>query len=50
MNENFECALAHVFRHEGGFVNHPLDPGRRHQVRYNAADTGALSGCAGQCG
>lgn len=27
MRENFVEALAHVLRHEGGFVNHPSDPG-----------------------
>lgn len=27
MRENFEAALAAVLHHEGGFVNHPADPG-----------------------
>ena len=27
MKGNFERALAMVLRHEGGFVNHPNDPG-----------------------
>ena len=24
---NFDAALKHVLMHEGGFVNHPADPG-----------------------
>jgi lysozyme family protein len=27
MKDNFETALAHVLVHEGGFCNHPADPG-----------------------
>lgn len=27
MDRNFERALPHVLKHEGGFVNHPNDPG-----------------------
>lgn len=27
MRENFDAALAAVLHHEGGFVNHPADPG-----------------------
>ena len=27
MKANFEAALAAVLHHEGGFVNHPSDPG-----------------------
>lgn len=27
MQDNFNAALQHVLRHEGGFVNHPKDPG-----------------------
>jgi lysozyme family protein len=27
MNDNFEESLAHVLRHEGGYVDHPKDPG-----------------------
>jgi lysozyme family protein len=27
MSERFERCLAHVLRHEGGYVDHPLDPG-----------------------
>lgn len=27
MQSNFPAALVHVLKYEGGFVNHPLDPG-----------------------
>ena len=27
MNINFDACLAHLLKHEGGFVNHPSDPG-----------------------
>lgn len=27
MKDNFEESLAHVLKHEGGYVNHPADPG-----------------------
>ncbi len=27
MKENFDSALAAILHHEGGFVNHPKDPG-----------------------
>lgn len=27
MRANFDASLAHVLKHEGGFVNHPRDPG-----------------------
>jgi lysozyme family protein len=27
MQSNFPAALKHVLKHEGGYVNHPLDPG-----------------------
>ena len=27
MKENFNAALQHMLRHEGGYVNHPKDPG-----------------------
>ena len=27
MNNNFEESLAHVLKHEGGYVDHPKDPG-----------------------
>src|SRR5690606_6820413 len=27
MDRNFQRALPHVLKHEGGFVNHPADPG-----------------------
>jgi lysozyme family protein len=29
MKDNFESVLAHVLEHEGGYVNHPSDPGGR---------------------
>ena len=27
MKENFETALKALLKHEGGYVNHPVDPG-----------------------
>jgi lysozyme family protein len=27
MRENFDAALKAILHHEGGFVNHPADPG-----------------------
>jgi lysozyme family protein len=27
MNTNFELCLSHLLQHEGGYVNHPQDPG-----------------------
>jgi lysozyme family protein len=29
MNTNFELCLSHLLQHEGGYVNHPNDPGGR---------------------
>lgn len=29
MDANFEQCLAHLLKHEGGYVNHPADPGGR---------------------
>jgi lysozyme family protein len=29
MNINFELCLSHLLQHEGGYVNHPSDPGGR---------------------
>jgi len=29
MNTNFELCLSHLLQHEGGYVNHPQDPGGR---------------------
>jgi lysozyme family protein len=29
MKSNFESCLAHLLKHEGGYVNHPSDPGGR---------------------
>jgi lysozyme family protein len=29
MIENFDACLAHLLKHEGGYVNHPSDPGGR---------------------
>jgi len=29
MKDNFERSLALVLQHEGGYVNHPSDPGGR---------------------
>jgi lysozyme family protein len=29
MKENFDEVLAHVLKHEGGYVSHPADPGGR---------------------
>ena len=27
MRDNFGAVMAHIFRHEGGYVDHPKDPG-----------------------
>jgi lysozyme family protein len=29
MNTNFDLCLSHLLQHEGGYVNHPSDPGGR---------------------
>ena len=34
---SFEPSLAHVLRHEGGYVNHPVDPGGATNLGITAA-------------
>lgn len=37
MADNFEASLAHVLKHEGGFANHPADPGGATNLGITAA-------------
>lgn len=48
MNDNFDRALAEVLKHEGGYVNHPKDPGGETNLgvtrrTYEAWTEGAVS-------